>query len=145
MTARKQRGGIMSQENGQINCMQKCERIIEWADDKYPELNFDTGFVEDLLEKFQSGRTPTEKQEQAIDNIYRKFHVESHFKNKHEAATSGTSSVEERAVVQGDFDCPVCLSKLNVIDNEYPYWCKDCRTKFKRPEFPTEAVLFGPK
>lgn len=136
----------MSQSNGNLNCVEKCERILKWADDKYPEMNFDTAFVEDLLSRLQGGRTPTEKQERAINNIYTKFHIEKHFENM-ESDTSDPSPPGDgpgsSPVV--DSECPMCFSPMTVIDNEYPYWCKYCRMKFKKPTLPTEAFLFGPK
>ena len=52
---------------------EKCELILEWAMD---HSNFDTAFVEDMLDKLQEGDELTEGQSNALHNIIERFGIE---------------------------------------------------------------------
>lgn len=52
---------------------EKCEAIIAWAEDRD---DFDTGMVESVAGQIESGRELSWKQEQAIDNIIERWHID---------------------------------------------------------------------
>ena len=52
---------------------EKCKAILDWADEK--DRGFDTTFVEEMLEH-AADEILTPGQEQAIDNIIEKWHID---------------------------------------------------------------------
>ena len=51
---------------------QKCERILRWSVNK---TRFDTTFIEDVMSYYDERGEFTLSQENAIDNIIRKFNI----------------------------------------------------------------------
>ena len=68
------KGGVMNEY------ISRCKGIIEWANDKQDDIDFDTMFVEDVMEKTEKYGSITDGQKGAIDKIWDKFHIERHFK-----------------------------------------------------------------
>ncbi len=54
------------------SALDKIERILEWAE-AHP--SFDTSFVEDLKRQYEENGELTDMQEDAINNILRKFRI----------------------------------------------------------------------
>ena len=55
-----------------MNYYQKCERILRWSVYK---TKFDTTFIEDVMRYYDERGEFTLSQENAIDNIIRKFNI----------------------------------------------------------------------